>query len=663
MGRVFLSYAREDKPFAQCVARTLEGAGHDVWWDRHIDSGEEFSAQIEAELDKADAVLVAWSKPSVKSRWVRDEASVGGDTGRLVPVSIDGSLPPMGFRQFQTLDLSGWKGSARDARTAELIRSVESRLKSKAAAPQSPAAAETARPERQPRFARRTLVWGFAAAVLLLLVIGGAAFWLRNRASTSRGLSKPTITLLPFTTASADPELRDVAAQARDSMSHTLPQSGIPVRLTSAASGDRASGGDFLVSGDVSRSGKAIVAIVRVEEAAHGVTVYSRRFEGPSGQGGDLSDRIGAQMADFFDGPTLLVLDKRHPMDPTLMAELLADSDDYLQTYQSRKRVAAQAPDDPNALIGVAFFTGFVLSDLPRAERPQAVVEARRAAEKGLKLAPGFGDTYATWCLLHSDALLAQCEDQLRAGAKVDPDAPYLNGFLADQMGAVGRLDEATELTRLSYTHNRFNNFKIGDMLRTLEFTGDTDGARDLYQQGARWWPEYRFALVRNRILGLLERADFEAIRRLEEQEGAGVLGAEFPKTAPIAEAVKSRSIPALRRECSPPGAFLKMARCMIAFAAIGDIDAAYAVADKLFPRRLGRNPQETEQIWLDEPAAPPLRLILSPGAAPMRRDPRFLQIAQRVGLADYWRLPGRGPDFCQPPHAEPICARLAGRR
>jgi adenylate cyclase len=129
MGHIFLSYAREDREFAECMARVLEGAGHSLWWDRHIDSGEEFSAEIEAELEKADAVVVAWSKQSVKSRWVRDEAAVGGDTGRLVPISVDGSLPPMGFRQFHTLDLTDWRGAKRDRRTGDLIHSVERRLK------------------------------------------------------------------------------------------------------------------------------------------------------------------------------------------------------------------------------------------------------------------------------------------------------------------------------------------------------------------------------------------------------------------------------------------------------------------------------------------------------------------------------------------------------
>ena len=110
MADIFLSYSREDRPFAEALTRLVEQGGHNVWWDRDIDSGSEFSGEIEAALERADVVLVAWSRASAKSAWVRDEAAIGRDTGRLVPVVIDGSQPPIGFRQFQALDLTGWPG-------------------------------------------------------------------------------------------------------------------------------------------------------------------------------------------------------------------------------------------------------------------------------------------------------------------------------------------------------------------------------------------------------------------------------------------------------------------------------------------------------------------------------------------------------------------------
>src|SRR5262249_40441512 len=47
---------------------------------------------------------------SIESHWVADEAAVGRDAGLLVPITPDGSTPPLGFRQFQVIDFAGWKG-------------------------------------------------------------------------------------------------------------------------------------------------------------------------------------------------------------------------------------------------------------------------------------------------------------------------------------------------------------------------------------------------------------------------------------------------------------------------------------------------------------------------------------------------------------------------
>jgi hypothetical protein len=40
-----------------------------------------------------------------------------------------------------------------------------------------------------------------------------------------------------------------------------------------------------------------------------------------------------------------------------------------------------------------------------------------------------------------------------------------------------------------------------------------------------------------------------------------------------------------------------------------------------------------------------------------MRQDPRFLDLARRIGLLAYWQS-GRAPDFCNK-RREPICATL----
>ena len=82
MADVFISYAREDRPFAARLAHALEAGGRTVWWDREILPGKDFAELIAAELAQAKAVVVIWSPASGKSGWVRDEAHEGAGARR-----------------------------------------------------------------------------------------------------------------------------------------------------------------------------------------------------------------------------------------------------------------------------------------------------------------------------------------------------------------------------------------------------------------------------------------------------------------------------------------------------------------------------------------------------------------------------------------------------
>ena len=124
MAKVFLSYAREDAAAARQLAESIGRAGHDVWWDSHIKGGSRFSTEIDRELKTAQAVVVLWSQASVESAWVQDEAAEGRDSGRLVPVTLGGSRPPLGFRQFHTVDFGTWNGDGEPANLDELVEAI-----------------------------------------------------------------------------------------------------------------------------------------------------------------------------------------------------------------------------------------------------------------------------------------------------------------------------------------------------------------------------------------------------------------------------------------------------------------------------------------------------------------------------------------------------------
>ena len=124
MAKVFLSYSRDDVAAAKQLAACIDAAGHQVWWDRQIEGGSRFTAEIDRELKSADAVVVIWTKSSVESPWVQDEAAEGRDNGRLVPILLGTDKPPLGFRQFQSIDFGNWNGESDPPSLEALIRAI-----------------------------------------------------------------------------------------------------------------------------------------------------------------------------------------------------------------------------------------------------------------------------------------------------------------------------------------------------------------------------------------------------------------------------------------------------------------------------------------------------------------------------------------------------------
>ena len=192
---IFLSYAHEDRLKAQNLAAALSARGYTLWWDELIEGGAQFARSIRDALEAADAVVVLWSAKSVESDWVQDEAAQGRDRKRLVPLSLDGTFPPLGFRQYQTIDLSGTRGKPSAAKLRAIDRAIRIAIGDEGHAP--PAATVLAPPT-----SRRGVLAMVAGAASVAGI--GAVAW-RTRLIGGGAAAGDSIAVLPFKNVGGDP--------------------------------------------------------------------------------------------------------------------------------------------------------------------------------------------------------------------------------------------------------------------------------------------------------------------------------------------------------------------------------------------------------------------------------------------------------------------------
>jgi hypothetical protein len=78
----------------------------------------------------------------------------------------------------------------------------------------------------------------------------------------------------------------------------------------------------------------------------------------------------------------------------------------------------------------------------------------------------------------------------------------------------------------------------------------------------------------------------------------------------------------------------------------------AFGREDELFEILLeGRQPYDADDL---------LEVLYRPAFRKFHHDPRFMRVAGRLGLVDYWRSSGNWPDFCFDPDLPYDCKREA---
>jgi TolB-like protein len=461
---VFLSYARADQAQATKIAQALEKAGLNVWWDALIEGGAAFAKTIEAALDSCDAVIVAWSKTSVVSDWVRDEAAKGRDLRKLVPVSLDRTQPPLGFGQYHAIDLSSWRGNADAAEIASVIHAVA------AVGREAPLPPPRTQARRGPLLMTRRRVLAATAGTALAGVAGYVAW----RQGLIGGHPKPTgnsVAVLPFENLSGDPNQAYFSDGLSEEVRSALARNVLLLVMGQTSSGKFRDSKDdavtiaatlgvaFLLDGSVRRSGDIVRVAAELIDGRTGFRKWSQSFERKIADIFSVQSEIantvaralalrvasGTTSAERVGGTENIDAYDAYLRGRALYDTSSSEAEDRAALAQFDAAIAA----DPNYAAAHAARSrslAYIASNYASGEQLQALhQEAIAAARRAIVLGPDLADAHSTlgYTLFKTELDVRGASAPLDRSRVLGAGEATVQGRFAIYAAAVGRIAEA----------------------------------------------------------------------------------------------------------------------------------------------------------------------------------------------------------------------------
>jgi tetratricopeptide (TPR) repeat protein len=667
MADVFVSYARGDQQLAMLVAKHVAAAGFTVWWDSDLLPHNRFATVIEEQIHAASAVLVIWSHAATTSPWVRSEAELGRVEGKLIQVSVDQSMIPLPFNQYQSADLRHWHGNQADPHWRKVLASVAHFASNGSAGAVQPPPAGRPRPGLRAWSSARTL--GLTAIGATVVAAAGAAlFW--GSTPDARGAR---IAVQPFRTIGSSAGLGDFAAGLSDSLQNLLTQDQL--QTLSPAEADSMKGDDLaarskalgiglMFSGTVQTKASGIDVNMRLDDPVQQATLWTAEISGPAAQPDQLQARVGALTLAVLNCSAQALAPKVRISDPALQAFLnacelsqtaahgLAGGKLTYAMLDAMRQAAREAPDFAAAhsvlAKHLAFVAAYHLLDNVDPLRKEAQNEAQRAVE----LDPKDPDAFVALGLLAPPLEFAKREGFYRQALASNPAWPHANGFLANVMTDTGRLHDAAGLYQRAASVNQQSNDWGIEVAGGLIRIGETEQADRELGRLLLLWPNDSENL-RYRLQSLIAQRRWSDAAKLLDQTS------EFPDDFPASWTAGWRKLfsalqsndPATRQ--SLRGILLASGRvdahhAIDGLALLGFVDDAFAVALHDMP--------------IDATQEDSAGFLFDPEVSSLRNDARFMTLAARFRLVDYWRRTGQWPDFCRDPQLPYSCTQEAAK-
>ena len=638
MAGVFLSYDRDDADKARMLALALEKAGHEVWWDLHVRGGAQFSKVIEEALKAADAVVVLWSAHSIESAWVRGEAAAGRDSGRLVPVTIDGTKAPLGFRQFQTIDLSSWKGRGKSPQLANLLADIESMGK-------RPAATTTAPEQASERPSTFRLDWRLIGVAVAVILAVGVALW---RPWAARQTA-PSVVVNP---AASDPFSRALARDLVVKLGSLQSAHSAPMRLISRpnSSGDKA---DLIVEVGRLADPSAVGANVALMTGRDRAILWSTDFQPVSHNVADLKQQIAYTAGRVLGCASNGLMGTSKPLRQETLklylnacAKLSEVTDEVPPVIPALLQVIHQAP----RFEGAWKLLLYAEADQVRNEQLEGSVSstARNALREHIaaarKLNPQMAEATLAEIALLPFADLVTRKRLIERAKQNSPDNPAVLSARSDFLRSVGRMREAIADASRAVELDPLSPLFHGGYFATLLYGESFEAAEQELRRVEQLWPGS--STLRDMQFRYHLRFGDPKIARSLLSEGA-FEGERLFLTAraePTPENINRYVVYALGIQRSDPG------RLVWLMQGLGQFHREDELFNVMMTWPRPGDFARLEDAWF----RPPLKTF--------RENPRFMRVAARSPLLKYWQSTGTWPDFCEEPGLPYDCKKEAAR-
>ena len=124
--RVFISYRRQNREIALGFADALSTAGYSVWWDENLNPGEDWSDQLQREIDGSDVVLVLWTKEATeKDKFVGLEVEYAIIKNKLIALHCEPVELPVSAGRVKPIPFFEWEKMSSHPNWDTLIDSIE----------------------------------------------------------------------------------------------------------------------------------------------------------------------------------------------------------------------------------------------------------------------------------------------------------------------------------------------------------------------------------------------------------------------------------------------------------------------------------------------------------------------------------------------------------